>query len=157
MTGHQCHGHVWQSKTAASVSSSILNPQQPIFLSKAASKKVMDDACLSSQVCVHAISLIDKPSHRYLLPGYINVPNESRLLTKEDSKRPAARALALQMFSMDEYSPDSVGTILETASRDTNDSLARFGYYDQTISVALGVSLKRKGLPEHHVKRDQNW
>ncbi len=88
--------------------------------------KVMDNACLSSQACVHAISLIDKPSHRYLLPGYINVPNESRLLTKEDSERRAAWALALQMFSMDEYSPDSVGTILETASHDANDSLARF-------------------------------
>ncbi len=90
------------------------------------------------------------------MPGFINVPNESRLLTKEDSEHRAAWALALRMFSMDEYSPDSVGTILETASREINDSLARFGYYDQAISVALGVSLKRKGLLEHHVKRDQN-
>ncbi len=107
----------------------------------------MDDACLSSQACVHAISLIDDKSHRYLLPGNNNIPTESRLLTEEDLERRADRALALRMFSMDEYSPDSVGNILETASRDTIDSLARLGYYDQAISVALGISSKRKGLP----------
>jgi hypothetical protein len=133
--------------TADSVSSSKSFPQQPVVLSKAASRKVMDDACLSSQACVHAISLIDKPSHRYLLPGNKNVSTEARLLTEEDLERRAVRALALRMFSMDEYSPDSVGGILEMASRDTIDSLARFGYYDQAISVALGVSSKRKGLP----------
>ena len=132
--------------TADSVSSSKSNSQKPIVLSKAASRKVMDDASLSSQACVHAISLIDK-SHRYLLPGNNNIPTESRLLTEEDLERRAVRALALRMFSMDEYSPDSVGNILETASRDTIDSLARLGYYDQAISVALGVSSKRKGLP----------
>ncbi|KAL3822134.1 hypothetical protein ACHAXA_011912 [Cyclostephanos tholiformis] len=133
--------------TADSVSSSKTNPIKPTVLSKAASKKVMDDACLSSQACVHAISLIDEPSRRYLLPGNKNVPTEARLLTEEDLERRAARALALRIFSMDQYSPDSVGGILEMASRDTIDSLARFGYYDQAISVALGVSSKRKGLP----------
>jgi hypothetical protein len=133
--------------TADSVSSSKSFPQQPIVLSKAASRKVMDDACLSSQACVHAISLIDKPSHRYILPGNRNVSTEARLHTEEDLERRAARALALRIFSMDEHSPDSVGSILEMASRDTIDSLARFGYYDQAVSIALGVSSKRKGLP----------
>ena len=37
------------------------------------------------------------------------------------------------------YSPDSVGTIMGTASRDTNDLLARFGYYDQAMCVARWV------------------
>jgi len=45
---------------------------------------------------------------------------------------------------LDEYSPDSV-TILESTSRDTIDSLAMLGYYDQAIAVASGVSSKRQG------------
>ena len=137
--------------TADSVSSSKSNSQKPMVLSKAASRKVMDDACLSSQACAHTISLIDKSSHRYLLPGNNNIPTESRLLTEEDLERRAVRALALRMFSMDEFSPDSVGIILETASRDTIDSLARLGYYDQAISVALGVSSKRKALHSYRL------
>jgi len=133
--------------TADSVSSSKSDSQTPLVLSKAASRKIMDDACLSAQACFHAINLVDKPSHRYLLPGSQDIPSESRLFTKEDLERRAARALALRTFSMDDYSPDSVGSILELTSRDTIDSLARFGYYDQAITVALGISSKRKALP----------
>jgi len=134
--------------TANSVSSTKLVSQQ-IVLSKAASKKIMDDACLSAQACVHAISLVDKASQRYLLPTTTgnpdHIPSESRLLTEDDLERRATRALALRMYSMDEYSPDSVGTILKSTSRDTIDSLAMLGYYDQAIAVAAGVSSKRKG------------
>jgi len=136
--------------TANSVSLSNSAPQKPIVLCKAASKKIMDDACLSAQACVHAVSLTDKASHRYLLPtgnNQDNIPSESRLLTEEDLERRAARALALRMYFMDEYSPDSVDDILKSTSRDTIDSLAMLGYYDQAIAVASGVSSKRKGLP----------
>jgi len=133
--------------TANSVSSTTQT--KPLTLSKTASKKIMDDASLSAQACVHAISNVEKPSHRYLLPpspaaeNSDPVPSESRLLTEEDLERRAARALALRMYSMDEYSPDSVGTILKSTSRDTIDSLAMLGYYDQAIEVAAGVSSKR--------------
>jgi hypothetical protein len=54
--------------------------------------------------------------------------------------------MALRTFYMDDNSPDSVGNILEMSSRDTIDTLARFAYYEQAISLALSVSSKRKGL-----------
>ena len=133
--------------TADFVSSSKSNPDRPLVLSKAASKKVMNDACLSAQACFHAISLVEKPSQRYLLSGNEDIPSESRLLTQEDLERRATRAKALRTLALDEYSPDSVSSILESTSRDTIDSLAKFGYYDQAIAVASGVSSKRNGLP----------
>jgi len=133
--------------TADFVSSSKASSDKPLVLSKALSRKIMDDACMSAQACVHAISLVEKPSHRYLLSGNQDIPSEARLLTQEDLERRAVRALALRTFSLDEYAPDSVSSILESTSRDTIDSLARFGYYDQAIAVASGVSSKRKGLP----------
>ena len=119
----------------------------PLVLSKAASKKIMDDACLSAQACVHAISLVEKKSERYLLSGNQDIPSEDRLLTHDDLERRAIRAQALRTFFMDEYSPDSVSSILEASSRDTIDLLAKFGYYDQAIAVAEGVSSKRNALP----------
>ncbi len=133
--------------TVHSVSTSAFNPAKPLVLSKAASRKVMDDVCLSSQACAHAIKLVDNPSHRYLLTGNEDIPSESRLLTEEDLERRATRALALRMLSIDENSPDSIGSTLESSSRDTIDSLARFGYYDQAISVSMGVAAKRGSLP----------
>ena len=134
--------------TAHSVSSAAKSDSQESLLSKAASKKIMDDACLSAQTCFHSISLIENSVSRYLLPlGEPGVSSETRLLTGDDMERRAARALALRLFSMDEYSPDSIGTILESTSRDTINELAMLGYYDHAIAVALGVSSKRKGLP----------
>jgi len=133
--------------TADFVSSSKASSDKPLVLSKALSRKIMDDACMSAQACVHAISLVEKPSQRYLLSGNQDIPSEARLLTQEDLERRAVRALALRTFSLDEYAPDSVSSILESTSRDTIDSLAKFGYYDQAIAVASGVSSKRKGLP----------
>ncbi|KAL3772607.1 hypothetical protein ACHAWU_002513 [Discostella pseudostelligera] len=133
--------------TVHSLSPAMSNPQKPQALSKAASRKVMDDVCLSSQACAHAIKLVHNPSHRYLLTSNEGISSESRLLTEEDMERRATRALALRMLSMDENSPDSVGSMLVSSSRDTIDSLARFGYYDHATSVSLGVSSKRGGCP----------
>ncbi|KAL7435955.1 hypothetical protein ACHAXH_003008 [Discostella pseudostelligera] len=133
--------------TVHSLSPAMSNPQKPQALSKAASRKVMDDVCLSSQACAHAIKLVHNPSHRYLLTSNEGISSESRLLTEEDMERRATRALALRTLSMDENSPDSVGSMLVSSSRDTIDSLARFGYYDHAISVSLGVSSKRGGCP----------
>jgi hypothetical protein len=132
--------------TYESVSSHKSKSQGTKVLSKAASRKFMDDACLAAQACFHAISLVDKSSDRYLLTGHPDSPTESRLLTKDDLEHRAIRAMALRTFYMDDNSPDSVGNILEMSSRDTIDTLARFAYYEQAISIALSVSSKRKGL-----------
>jgi len=132
--------------TSESVSSYKSKSQEAKALSKAASKKVMDDACLAAHACFHAISLVDKPSDRYLLTGNPDSPTEPMLLTEEDLEHRAVRAMALRTFYMDENSPDAVGNILEMSSRDTIDTLARFAYYEQAISIALSVSSKRKGL-----------
>lgn len=132
--------------TSESVSSHKSKSQGIKVFSKAASKKVMDDACLAAQACFHAISLVDKPSDRYLLTGNPDSPTESRLLTTDDLEHRALRAMVLRTFYMDDNSPDSVGNILEMSCRDTIDTLAKFAYYEQAISIALSASSRRKGF-----------
>eukprot|EP01082_Thalassiosira_pseudonana_P014250 g12920.t1 g12920 contig7:458423-464320(-) len=115
---------------------------------------VMDNASLSAHSCLHAMSLIDKSSDRYLLPGSPGSPSAffqedvaSGLLTEEDIERQAVRAMALRAFSMDDLSPNSAGGILGATVRDGIDMLARLGYYDHAIAVAAGNSSKSKGQP----------
>jgi len=108
---------------------------------RAASKKIMDQASLSAHVCAHAVSLVETSSRQYI--------GEQRdaLLTKDDIDRRAVRASALRSLSMDECSPDSVSSILKSPSLDTIDILARMGYYEHAIAVAAGVSSKRRSNP----------
>jgi len=120
------------------VSNALSNPDPQ---TRAASKKIMDQASLSAHVCAHAVSLVETSSRQYI--------GEQRdsLLTKDDIDRRAVRASALRSLSMDECSPDSVSSILKSPSLDTIDILARMGYYEHAIAVAAGVSSKRKSNP----------
>ncbi|KAL7513143.1 hypothetical protein ACHAXN_011101 [Cyclotella atomus] len=111
-------------------------------IDKATSKQIMESASLSASACYHTISLIEKVADRYLIPKEGN-----GVLTKEDIESRAIRAMALRAFSMDEFAPDSVSTILKATSRDTIDLLARLGYYDHAISVAKGFADKRGCCP----------
>ncbi|KAL7546940.1 hypothetical protein ACHAWF_010261 [Thalassiosira exigua] len=106
--------------------------------SRAAAKIAVDEACLSAQASFHAMGMVEDPSQRYLYPG-------PGLLMEKDLECRAVRASALRTFSMDEYSLESAKAILESDSRETIDSLARLGYYDQAIAVASGVASKRNG------------
>lgn len=132
-----------RGKVAAStVLSSSGSTNQP-SINKATSKLIMDEVSLSAAACAHSIGLIDKASDRYILPN----KDGKGLLTEVDIENRAVRAVALRAFSMDEYSPDSVASILKATSRDSIDMLARLGYYDQAIAVAKGLSLKRNSRP----------
>merc|ERR1719401_415643 len=113
---------------ATATSNSVSLASQTVLFHKAASK-VMDECCLSAHAGHHAISLVDEVRQKGL-------PS----LTEENLERRAMRALALRTFSMDEFAPKSVGTILKATSLDTIDSLATLGYYHQAIVVAAGAS-----------------
>ncbi|KAL3788186.1 hypothetical protein HJC23_004653 [Cyclotella cryptica] len=112
-------------------------------INKATSKMIMDEISLSAIACANAVSLTEKPSDRYILPNGL----AKGLLTEEDIEIRAMRAMALRALSMDEYSPDSVTTILKASFRVTIDMLARLGYYDHAIALAKGLSAKRKSCP----------
>ena len=114
---------------------------KPTPLARGASKRIMDQASLSAHVCSHAVSLVEKLPNQYMRE------NRGTILTKEDIDRRAVRASALRALSMDECSPDSISSILNSHSLDTIDILARMGYYEHAIAVAAGVSSKRRSNP----------
>ncbi|KAL9189233.1 hypothetical protein ACHAXT_011723 [Thalassiosira profunda] len=139
-----CAMDVCGKAIANSVSSANLRGS----LTTAASKKIMDAICSSTQACAHAIGQVVDPSRRYLLLGQRGeaASGQSRLHTQEDLERRAARALALRTISLDEYAPDSVGNILELSSKGAIDNLARLGYYDQAIALASDLSAQKGAM-----------
>jgi hypothetical protein len=121
----------------------LLASTSPMKINKSTSKLIMDNVSLSATACAHAISMLDKPSDRYILPN-----NDVKgLLTQDDIELRALRGMALRAFSMDEFAPDSVGSILKATSYETIDMLARLGYYDHAISLAKGLTNTRKSCP----------
>ncbi|KAL7483727.1 hypothetical protein ACHAW6_009366 [Cyclotella cf. meneghiniana] len=132
-----------RGKAADSAASPSAGSQNARSINKATSKAIMDEISLSAIACAHAVSLIEEPSNRYLLP----TGEAKGLLTEEDIEIRAIRAMALRALSMDDYSPDSVNTILKATFRVTIDMLARMGYYDHAIALAKGLSIKRKSCP----------
>ena len=145
--------------TFASVSATSASGRTHV-LSKGSSKKAMDDVSLSTQACSNAISLIDKSSHRYILQGQqgnasstaffrkeANSSSALEVLTEEDIELRAAQVLALRVLHTDEFPPHSVSSIFKSPPRDVIDALARLGYYDQAIIVALGLSSKSRSCP----------
>ena len=120
------------------VSNALLKPES---YTRTASKKVMDQASLSAHACSHAVSLVEESPRQYI--GRFR----DTLLTKDDIDHRAIRASTLRELSMDECSPDSISSILMSSSLDTIDILARLGYYEHAITVAAGMSSKRRSNP----------
>lgn len=122
-------------KAAASVATQVASINKPT------SKLIMETLSLSASACYHAISLLSNPADRYL------ISKDGSIQVEEDIEIRAIRAVALRAFSMDEFAPDSIRIILEANSHDTIDMLARLGYYEHAISMAKGLSRKRKSRP----------
>jgi len=147
----------------ATVTSSIVkipSSDRPELLSKEASEKLIRDITLSTQTCAHALSLVEDPACRYLISGsqasstpssiFQRDANDSgaiQVLTEDHVQWLASHAIALQRLNMDDLSPDSIATILKASSLELIDVLARLGYYDQAIAIALERSALSEGRP----------
>lgn len=150
--------HMCATVTSSNVK--IPSSDRPEGLSKEVSEKLIRDITLSTQACAHALSLIEDPACRYLISGsqvnstpssiFHRDANDSgaiQVLTEDHFQWLASHAIALHCLNEDDLSPDSITTILKASSLELIDVLARLGYYDQAIAIALERSALSGGRP----------
>ncbi|KAL7468733.1 hypothetical protein ACHAXS_008961 [Conticribra weissflogii] len=147
---------------ATVISSYVKTPLSDMsqLLSKEASEKIIRDITLSTQACAHALSLVEDPACRYLISGSQANATPTSIFNRDASDRGAIQvltedyfqwlafhAITIQRLNMDDLSPDSITTIFKASSLELIDVLARLGYYDQAIAIAMERSALSEGRP----------